>query len=162
MFCRQDADMGPNNIQPFAPEFRKSTCATNCCTQHEHAGERWYPCTQCGINFSSVTFLSRHTGERLYICKHCAMNFSSDILLSRHIGERPYTCKQRGTPCMWNTQSSLIVNFGHKNKSKYFFYISQPHWLYGCMSRHESSQQMAWRYFENAIHNKKNRNLWTI
>ena len=29
MFCRQDTDMGPNNIQPFAPEFRKSTCASN-------------------------------------------------------------------------------------------------------------------------------------
>ena len=25
MFCRQDVDMGPNNIQPFAPEFRKFT-----------------------------------------------------------------------------------------------------------------------------------------
>ena len=168
--------MGPNNIQPFTPEFRKIHCASNpawpkltaalrirlqamrqrtfLLTTPEREGIYSNPFT--GILFSCPRTLfnkkfrgatcctqQNHTGERPYKCKQRAMNFSSDILLSRHIGERPYKCKHRGTFCTRNTQSSLIVDFGHKNKSKYFFYISQPHWLYGCRPRHGSSQQMA-------------------
>ena len=52
---------------------------------------------------------------------NAAMRFFSDTFLSGHTGERLYECKYCCMPCMWNTQSSLIVNFGHKNKSKYFF-----------------------------------------
>ena len=96
---------------------------------------------KCVFLVTSVS--SIHTGEHPYACKQRGNKNFSVTFLSRHTSERLYKCRHRGTLCTRNIQSFLIANFEHKNKSKYFFYISRPHWSPGCMPRHESSQKMA-------------------
>ena len=145
--------MGPNNIQPFAPEFRKFTAPAilhNRCL-HVAACQRTFllttperegicsnpftcilsscPRTLFNKKFRGATCCTQqnHTGERPYECKQRGNKNFSVTFLSRHTSERLYKCRHRGTLCTRNIQSFLIANFEHKNKSKYFFYIYRDH-----------------------------------
>ena len=111
MFCRQDADMGPNNIQPFAPEFRKSTCASNSARPKLTAALR--------IRLQAMrqrTFLLT-TPEREGIYSNpftCILSSCPRTLFNKkfrgatcctrqsHTGERSFECKQRGNAFFCN------------------------------------------------------------
>ena len=116
MFCRQDADMGPNNIQPFAPEFRKSTCASN-------SARPMLTCSGTTIRLQAMrqrTFLLT-TPERegiysnpftgiLSSCPRTLFNkkFRGATCCTQqiHTGERPYTCRQRAM----NFSSDILLS----------------------------------------------------
>ena len=106
MFCRQDADMGPNNIQPFAPEFRKSTCTSN-------SARPMLTCSGTTIRLQAMrqrTFLlTTPEREGIYSNPFTGISFSCPRTLFNkkfrgatlrtqlnHTGERPFECKQRG------------------------------------------------------------------
>ena len=121
IFCRQGVSIGPNNIRPFAPKFRKFVAPA---ILHDRS---WlYACKHCGIgfllptpkregiysnSFTGIIFSwswtlsnqkfrgaacctqQNHVSERSYTCTHCGSSFSSVIFLSRHTGERLYICE---------------------------------------------------------------------
>lgn len=86
---------------PPSPGRRKPhACKERGKVQRTHAGEKLFPCLECGRAFSESSSRARHRrihrGEWPFACTECTQSWTLAKHLRAHMDERPYACGECG------------------------------------------------------------------
>lgn len=86
---------------PPSPGRRKPhACEERGKVQRTHAGEKLFPCLECGRAFSESSSRAQHRrihrGERPFACTECTQSWTLAKHLRAHMDERPYACGECG------------------------------------------------------------------